>query len=804
MPFNKGLHFLEDALESLKVQTYKDFEVLLICDHIEEDINPLIKKYENDINIKVFHLEDKTGVAAARNIGLSKAEGELVYFLDSDDYLEANALEILINTQEMDNSDVVYGKKTWTWFSRDLYLRKLYNEEEEDEEGDDDESDSSDENDSDDDSSSEDDPSEDEGDDSSDRDNASGKDKWSDQDDSDLNNEEDNKEDDESDEAFTDEERKERERQRLESRQQKAFYELVSRRKSIRSITVLHVLMKRSLIEDNNIRFNEDIRFLSDYPFLLQVLDKAELFNRNMESIYVKRNHNDSVNFPSLSQTKGSKSFEEYVSTYEYAKTLIPSDSNLRSRIDKKIVNFAVWHFAPKLKRQSKNPYVKERFDILHGLLKKMDKDLIKSYKGYKGKVVKVFVSGNIKRAKRIVTIRLGKKKLKKFITNKREFPKFLYRKVFLKTTTVKDNWVFCESFFGKSYSDSPKYVYEYLQKNYPGKYRFVWVIDNKKSKIPYKHKKVKRFSIRYCYYLARCKYYIFNSRQPVWIKKRKGNVFLQTWHGTPLKKLVFDLEDINSATPRYKKQTYKQSRSWDYLIAANQYSSDIFRRCFMYDKVMLETGYPRNDIMHWYNKEEIARELKEKLGIPKDKKTILYAPTWRDDEYYTKGQYKFSLKLDLNLMRERMGDEYVILLRTHYFIADSLDVTGLEDFAFNFSDYDDISELYLISDYLITDYSSVFFDYANLKRPMLFFTYDLEKYRDVLRGFYIDIEEELPGPLLFTTEEIIDAFGRIDEIEEEYRDKFHVFYEKYCSWEDGHASRKVANEVFGLEDKTE
>jgi CDP-glycerol glycerophosphotransferase len=149
--------------------------------------------------------------------------------------------------------------------------------------------------------------------------------------------------------------------------------------------------------------------------------------------------------------------------------------------------------------------------------------------------------------------------------------------------------------------------------------------------------------------------------------------------------------------------------------------------------------------------------------------------------------------------MKEKLGDEYVILLRTHYFIADTLDVTGLEGFAFNFSKYDDISELYLISDYLITDYSSVFFDYANLKRPMLFFTYDLEKYRDVLRGFYIDIEEELPGPLLFTTEEIIDTFHNIDQIVPKYEKKYDAFYEKYCSWEDGQASRKVAEEVFQL-----
>jgi CDP-glycerol glycerophosphotransferase len=388
-----------------------------------------------------------------------------------------------------------------------------------------------------------------------------------------------------------------------------------------------------------------------------------------------------------------------------------------------------------------------------------MDMELLKSYKRYSRKLLKALYAGEINRAEAIVDRHVKWKKFKRITKNRYTFSKFLYTRFFLRRPVKKD-WVFCESFFGKSYSDSPKYVYEYLSKKYPGKYRFIWVIDKKHTKIPYRHTKVKRFSIRYAYYLARSKYYIFNGRQPEWVKKRKGNVFLQTWHGTPLKKLVFDLEDINSATPRYKNQTYNQSRAWDYLIAANQYSSDIFRRCFMYKKSMLETGYPRNDIMHYDNKDEIAARVKAKLGIPKDKKTILYAPTWRDDEFYTKGKYKFTLKLDLPLLKEKLGNEYVILLRTHYFIADSLDVTGLEDFAYNLSKYDDISELYLISDILITDYSSVFFDYANLKRPMLFFTYDLEKYRDVLRGFYIDIEEELPGPLLFTTEGVINFNG--------------------------------------------
>lgn len=252
-------------------------------------------------------------------------------------------------------------------------------------------------------------------------------------------------------------------------------------------------------------------------------------------------------------------------------------------------------------------------------------------------------------------------------------------------------------------------------------------------------------------------------------------------------------------ASPLYKAQFYKQSRVWDYLVSANHFSTEAFKSAFLFDKEILEYGYPRNDILHSEKKDQIAADIKKKLNIPGDKKTILYAPTWRDDEYYGRGEYKFALKLDLRLLKKELGPDYVVLLRTHYFIADSLDVTGLEDFAINVSKYDDISELYLISDMLITDYSSVFFDYANLKRPILFYTYDLDKYRDMLRGFYMDIESEVPGPLLFTNEEVVDAIKQIDTINMEYKEKYEEFYERFCSLEDGHASENVAKQVFDL-----
>jgi len=194
---------------------------------------------------------------------------------------------------------------------------------------------------------------------------------------------------------------------------------------------------------------------------------------------------------------------------------------------------------------------------------------------------------------------------------------------------------------------------------------------------------------------------------------------------------------------------------------------------------------------------EEFIKNIKSRLKIPADKKVILYAPTWRDDEFIDTGKVKFKLKLELDKMKDALGDEYIVLIRTHYFISNNLDLSDMEDFAFDVSEYDDIAELYLSSDILITDYSSVFFDFANLKKPILFYTYDLDKYANVLRGFYLDVNEDLPGPLLFTTEEVIESILNIDSLNEEYSQKYEEFYDRFCSFEDGNASKRIVERIW-------
>lgn len=777
IPFHGNSSFLSDCLESLSEQTYKDIETIIVCDHIKENINYLIKAYRKELNLVVYELEDKTGVAAARNLGIEKAKSEYIYFLDSDDYIYEDGLERLIRVVENSDTelDMVYGRKKGTWYKRNVFINTFRKDKETEVESEQDEE-----------VDSMEDAQVEEG-------NGSEEILGEAETEADFTEASEPSEAEDLEEVEIDEEAV------AQRRRNRAYTYLVSKKRGMKNISALHILYRKQFLDENHIRFDERFSLYADTTFVFEALQAVGGIGKDLKALYIKRRHNDPINFPAISQMKSEERFWQYIDVYYATIEKLPLDSTLRARLDKKVLNYFTNSFAFKLRRSKNESYRTDRFEAMRKLISGMDKERIRRLKKYKKRVVKALLKGDVKRATQVVNRHLAYRKFKRILKNKRVLVKYLYFNWFIKQP-LKENVVLLESFFGKNYSDSPKYIYEYLSKNYPGKYKFVWVINKKHTQIPYKHIKIKRFGIRYAYYLAVSKYFVFNGRQPEWVKKREGNIFLETWHGTPLKRLVFDQEEVCGATPRYKEQVYKQSRLWDYLIAANQFSSDVFRSCFMYDKEMLEFGYPRNDIMHYNNKQEITDKIRERLNIPIDKKTILYAPTWRDDEFYAKGEYKFALQLDLNRMKAELGNEYIILLRTHYFIADALDVTGLEDFAFNLSKYDDISELYLISDILITDYSSVFFDYANLKRPMLFFTYDLDKYRDILRGFYIDMETSVPGPMLFTTEEVIDAIKSIDAITEEYKERYEEFYERFCSWENGHASENVVKRVFELE----
>lgn len=722
--------YLNDCLESLEEQTFRDFQVILVSDHCQAELP------EVTYDLLSYELTEGSGVAAARNFGLRKAEGEFVYFLDCDDYIESDALEKLLEEagKAEEEADIVYGKRHKTWYKRQVYYEKLAEMEAQEDDS---------------------------------------------EDDIDENQEEYPEEIEDEDSMAA---------------EKKWWKKLLPASRSLSYVSVLSILFRREYLVEKDIWFDEDLTFMSDYPFLVKALAGTSHVIRCSESIYIKRKHNDPINLPSLSQNEDkNKRIHEGLRVYLESVSYV--DEIGQFQLGKQIVQYMVAVVGTYMRKCEDEEERQEIFSDMVKVANQLPKEVIAEQSMYRKKLLRHIKNNRCDKLIKALKNRNTLKTLKRITRSRAALKKFVYRMVFTKMKLM-ENTVLLESFFGKSYSDSPKYLFEYLNEHYPGKYKFVWILNSKK-KLPYPAKQIKRFSFKYYYYMGRAKYIAFNSRQPVHFIKREGNVFLEFWHGTPLKKLVFDMEEVTSASPLYKKHFYKQMSSWDYLVAPNEFSAQIFKRAFMYEGPMLRTGYPRNDILYREDKEELAAKIKDKLSIPKDKKIILYAPTWRDDEYYGPGQYKFTLKLELDKMQKRLGDEWVVVLRTHYFVADSLDVSEYGDFVFNMSKYDDIAELYLISDVLITDYSSVFFDYANLRRPMLFFTYDLEKYRDVLRGFYIDMEEEIPGPLLFNTEEVIDAIENLSDLQKEYEDKYKLFCDKFCDFENGTATEQIVNEVF-------
>lgn len=385
----------------------------------------------------------------------------------------------------------------------------------------------------------------------------------------------------------------------------------------------------------------------------------------------------------------------------------------------------------------------------------------------------------------------------KRFRKSKRYFPimKLSY-KIMRRYLPVDDKLIIFESGLGKQYADSPKIIYEELVKRDLG-YNFVW-ISNKH--IPFRNlntKRVLRLSPSYYYYLARAKYWVNNQNFPKYIEKGKDTIYLQTWHGTPLKKMLNDLDHVIGRSDDYLESTTRLANDWDYLISPSKYATEKFTSAFKYKNNIIETGYPRNDIFYDVNQNKKITNLKNKLNIPSDKKVVLYAPTFRDNEK-SKNKFTLDFQMDLEKMQERLGEDYIILVRLHVIVKNNLKIPReLREFVKNVSNYADMQDLLLISDVLITDYSSSMFDFANTKKPMLFYTYDLEEYRDNIRGFYIDFESEAPGPLLYNTEEIITSLENIEEVKSNYHEKYNKFVKKYCEYEDGQATGRVINKLF-------
>jgi CDP-glycerol glycerophosphotransferase (TagB/SpsB family)/glycosyltransferase involved in cell wall biosynthesis len=346
------------------------------------------------------------------------------------------------------------------------------------------------------------------------------------------------------------------------------------------------------------------------------------------------------------------------------------------------------------------------------------------------------------------------------------------------------------ESWHGKRIDDHPKAIHDELARRDDRRNR-VFVIETATVPVPDGVKTVRKWSSEYWSLMGSAAAIVTNDAMIKNYTRRKNQIVLQTWHGTPLKKIGFDIENIHFNNKNYLNELAFEVMKWDGLISPAPDISEILKRCFGFNGRLLEIGSPRNDLLVSPGASEIAQQVRAKFGIPAGAKVALYAPTWRDDESSAAGKYGFSKALDLVRLVEQDESLYV-LARGHHLMSHSF-IRKSHPRLMEATFYPDIRELYLVSDLLITDYSSVMVDFSLLKRPIFCYAPDFEHYRDALRGFYIDFENEIPAPLLQTEDELAEALLEPEKYTAVYADRYTKWLDRYGPLEDGQAAARAA-----------
>ncbi|HHW37921.1 MAG TPA: glycerophosphotransferase [Bacillales bacterium] len=355
----------------------------------------------------------------------------------------------------------------------------------------------------------------------------------------------------------------------------------------------------------------------------------------------------------------------------------------------------------------------------------------------------------------------------------------------------IKKNKLFLFSYYGSQYGCNPKYITEYILENYPkGQFDLVWAFNDLKSK---KHltgfRKVKTMSLKYFYELCTSKVIITNFRTTDLFIKRKDQYYIQTWHSSLRLKQIE--EDAMDALPyHYVEMAKKDSLKCDLLLSGCKYSSEIFKRAFWYDGEILESGTPRNDEL-FQNRLVEKYEILERVNIPRNRKIVLYAPTFRKDNSLE--VYDLDYSKVLEKLRERFGGTWTFLVKLHPHLMSQSNQLIYGDNVLDVTSYDDIQELLSISDVLISDYSSLMFDFSITERPCFLYVPDFIDYVKQDRKLYFDIAE-LPFINVASNHELLNKIEGFNF--EEYSHNLSAFLKTIGSFEDGKANESLLKKI--------
>jgi CDP-glycerol glycerophosphotransferase len=341
------------------------------------------------------------------------------------------------------------------------------------------------------------------------------------------------------------------------------------------------------------------------------------------------------------------------------------------------------------------------------------------------------------------------------------------------------------ESFQGKVIGDNPYAIFTEVQsRNFDSELLFTV---NSRTAAPDGARGVKHGSIAWLRALATSKVLVNNTNFPGYFRKRPGQKYIQTWHGTPLKRLGRDIVDV-VPTGSYLKMMDREASFWDYLISPSTYCTELFPTTFGFSGKIIETGYPRNDILTTGASDR--DKIRQALGIEdKNKLVLLYAPTWRDTNRTATGNWK-----PVNFLGEDLGTGVTVLYRGHT-NTHQAHSNKVAKGAIDVTDYKNVAELYLAADVLVTDYSSSMFDFSVTGKPMIFLAPDLEDYVSK-RGFYFDFEALAPGPILRDSSKLSETLENIESVKADYAKRYLAWQQKFNALEDGQASKRVVDKT--------
>ncbi|UQI43437.1 bifunctional glycosyltransferase family 2 protein/CDP-glycerol:glycerophosphate glycerophosphotransferase [Streptomyces sp. HU2014] len=363
-----------------------------------------------------------------------------------------------------------------------------------------------------------------------------------------------------------------------------------------------------------------------------------------------------------------------------------------------------------------------------------------------------------------------------------------------LQRLPVDDTLVVFEALEGRGYADSPRALHEeILRRGLP--LRAVWSCAGPTSSYPEGVPLVRRGSWEYVRTLARARYWIDSHGFPTLYGKRPGTRYLQTWHGQALKHMGFDVPELRLAGPERQRRHREAVARWDALIAPSEEFERTFVRANGYTGRLLRTGLPRNDaLVRWNDPEQRDRAAtaRARLQVPDGRKVLLYAPTFRDGARGT-GE---SVRVDLAELVRRTGEEWTVVVRPHYYERFAVP-RELGHAVRDGRQFPDLNDLLLASDALLTDYSSVMFDYANLGRPILLWADDYAHYRSTARGLYYDLPEIAPGPMLTTVGELAAGLADLGALREEWAGAYGRFQARFNPYETGRSSGAVVDLFF-------